>query len=216
MPRPRPWAWRRALSSGLFMSDDKLVIVDPGHPSRMGDLGAVSADGTLREVDLTYLIARRLLRLLRSLPVDSDITRGNGEVMSLGQRGAFVARRSEDYERTLVISIHFDMGSNPEWGNLRAFSGSGEGAYRTAESIQAAAPAGLFADRRPVIPTRETWPRVLNVLDRYKAPTVDALLVECGYLSNADDLKHIRKDSVRHSLAASMLCGVTRWLECWE
>jgi len=79
-----------------------VVVLDPGHGGK--DPGAVSADGKLKEKDVTLAVAKRLQRLLRKkMPsVTVALTREDDRFLSLQERTELANRMNAD----IFVSLH--------------------------------------------------------------------------------------------------------------
>ena len=86
-----------------------LVVIDAGHGGR--DPGAISADGTLREKDLTLALADAIRdALLASGRVRVAMTRHDDRFLVLQERYGIARRLKAD----LFLSIHCDSAGDPE------------------------------------------------------------------------------------------------------
>jgi len=79
-----------------------LIVLDPGHGGK--DHGAVSADGDVKEKDITLQVARRVKQQLESLnpSVRVELTRNDDKFLTLEERTAQANSSNAD----LFISIH--------------------------------------------------------------------------------------------------------------
>jgi N-acetylmuramoyl-L-alanine amidase len=191
-----------------------LVVIDPGHGGRDG--GAPGAGGTMREKDVTLLIARELRQsLARRGRVRIALTRDSDATLTLDDRAA-IARR---LGASLFVSIHADSAPNPGARGATVYSLSevasdadaamlaarqnGEGAVASAPDASLRALLSDLAARDEMDASADFALRILRearggVLlrpepHRFAAFRVlrrsgaPAVLFEAGYMSNAAD-----------------------------
>ncbi len=186
--------------------DFPLVIVDPGHGGEDG--GATS--GEVLEKDLNLEVATSLCGVLRFIGVPVEATResdtalyslygdledygGKKKTFDLCNRLRFAEEKGGD----VFVSIHANKFPDPRYGGLQVYySASCGGSREIAEAIQSLAREKLDpSNGREVKPATSA----IYVLDRAKIPSV---LVECGFLSNAEDLERLTSSGYRLRLAA--------------
>lgn len=192
-----------------------IVLIDPGHGGR--DPGAPGVSGTTREKDLTLAMAKELADLLEQRGrVRVALTREGDKYLSLEQRAA-IARRLQaslflsihmdsapnPLAKGATIYSLSDVASSEEAARFAAAENGADGALSSEadDSVRALladvalreqmeASAGL-AERllRRAAGRVELRPRphqfaAFHVLRRAETP---AVLVEAGYISNAED-----------------------------
>jgi len=174
-----------------------LVVIDAGHGGQ--DPGAMSAGG-LHEKDINLAVALKVADLLEQRGIGVLLTRQQDRFIELEERANIANRRNAD----LFVSIHSD--SNPDRGRqgftvFVARAASPE-AYRAATCIgQAMAATG--ADSHGV---READ---YKVLVNTSGP---AVLVETGYLSNAQDLARLRDSAWQNRIAQAIATGILTYV----
>src|SRR5436305_15244373 len=90
-----------------------LVILDPGHGGQ--DSGAMA--GNVLEKDLTFDIAERVDRLMRSQGIPTLLTRTGDSYVSLTDRAKLINRA----DHAIVVSIHFNDGPRPEASGIETY-----------------------------------------------------------------------------------------------
>lgn len=190
-----------------------MILLDPGHPSRQGDAGVIVPGGSekgedFREVDYVYERVQNLGVVLTGWGVGWDLTRGKDEVMSLRERGKFGAQRGAKF----ALSIHVDSHPDPVFHGMRVFHRPGNPkAKDIAGVIHRAIPEPLQFFRKTTQTSREDWTRRAdNVLREHQCP---AVLVECGFASNPEDLALLQTYPVIRGIETAMLCGIARALD---
>ncbi len=143
------------------------VVIDPGHGGK--DKGAFH--GGVRESRLTLATAQRLEKLLKRKGLRTVMTRRSDVFVSLGSRVA-VANR---YRSVVFVSIHFNACLDKRYKGVETFYG-GAASVKLARAIQTRMASRLKTRNRGV------KIRAYKVLRQTRCP---AVLVECGFLSNA-------------------------------
>jgi N-acetylmuramoyl-L-alanine amidase len=197
-----------------------VVVLDPGHGGQ--DSGTMKAG--LLEKDLTLDVAHRAERLLQLRGLATVLTRTGDTHVSLADRAA----TANAQPRCVFVSIHFDDATRP--------AATGVETYYAARQISNAKPAlswlpflrqtGLeaangesqsLADRiQEALVTytqavnRGTTSQQFFVIANVRHP---AVLVEGGFLTNADELNKLATGDYREQIAAAISDGVMRYRE---
>jgi N-acetylmuramoyl-L-alanine amidase len=207
-----------------------LVVIDPGHGGR--DPGASGASGTIKEAQLTLLVARELrARLARRGRVRVALTRDGDETLALSQRAEIARRLGAD----LFISLHADSGSTPAARGATVYSvsdvASDADAARLAtaqggaavSTVAEASVRGLLADlaaRDAMTGSADFAVRLLRGAGRHlelrpephrfaafrvlRQSGAPAVLFEMGYLSNAEDEAMLRDPAQRRRIVEAL------------
>ncbi|MHB1151878.1 MAG: N-acetylmuramoyl-L-alanine amidase [Eubacteriales bacterium] len=175
-------------------------IVDPGHGGRDG--GASAADGTV-EKELNLALAAVLRDTLDILGYDAVMTRTDDLMLSDSGSGTNkmrdlrarlnIAKANPD---ALFISIHMNKFPDPRYSGLQVwYSPNHPSGQKTAQIIQAGYKTYISPENN-----REIKAAGSNIflLDRIKNP---AVLVECGFLSNASETKRLSDSAYQKKLA---------------
>ena len=188
-------------------------MIDAGHGGIDG--GASANDGTL-EKDLNLDIALDLDSALRSRGIRTVLTRESDAL--LGKSDASSGKKMNDLkERVRIaqsagecvfVSIHANKFSQSRYGGLQVFySPDSEGGKTLAELIQSNV-------KRYLHPENERLPKEsknsIYILDKISSP---AVLVECGFLSNGNDLALLKTDSYRKKLSFVICESVIEFLD---
>jgi N-acetylmuramoyl-L-alanine amidase len=179
----------------------KRIVFDPGHggvdPGAVGKLKGVE----LCEKDLALAIALEAADFLAARPDchvevtrDADIAKGE---LSLEARVAFSDRQKAD----LFVSVHCNAIAPPVAHGFEVFH------YRDSGTGWAAANAVFTAIEKgiPEIAPRSVKPAGFYVLRYTKAP---AILVECGFMTDADDLKMMADKAFQKRYGIAIARGV--------
>ena len=181
-------------------ADGKLtIVVDPGHGGEDG--GAVSSDG-VQEAGLNLAVAKLLKAELAELGMEVIMTREDENALAASKKADMAARRSIMNQSGVdcVVSIHMNKFTDCSVHGPMAFymEGSAEGEKLAKEVIDSVT-AAIGA------PTRLANPGDYYVI-RESEPV--AVLVECGFLSNSEDVKLLTDPLHQKTLAKAVAQGV--------
>ena len=175
-------------------SRSKVIIIDPGHGGH--DRGA--SWGGVRESDLNLKTALKLEYYLKKAGYKTVMTRRTDKYVSLSRR-AVIANR---YKNALFVSVHYNA-TREKWvrGAETYHSGSRRGRY-LASSIQS------NLTRLCRVKSRGLRHGRFAVIKNTNCP---AVLVECGFLSNATERARCNTRSFQDAAARAMLAGIERY-----
>ena len=173
----------------------KRVVIDPGHGGR--DKGAIRSG--VRESDLNMRVARKLESLLKARGHPTVMTRRSDTFVSLTRR-AMIANA---YRNAIFVRIHFNA-TRATWVRGAETYYAGSAGRSLASSIQRQLVSRLNLRNRGVRMARFT------VLMQTNCP---AVLVECGFISNASERKRCTTSSYQTSAALAIADGIKnyRW-----
>lgn len=205
-----------ALSEGMDENNDAaavntdsgVIIIDAGHGGFDG--GAVAHDGTL-EKDLNLEVALELERHAKALgyktvmvrttdrATDSDWEQsGTKKLKDLKNRLALMNK----YKNSIFISIHMNKYSTSQPNGTQVFYSPFNGSKELAEGIQCSVASMLQPNNKRVV---KVATRDIYLLHNATRP---AVIVECGFLSNPNDLANLKQKNYRNELAFAILCGI--------
>lgn len=172
-----------------------VVAIDAGHGGR--DMGATGATGLL-EKDLVLDIAQRVRELLVRAGIRVVMTRETDVYVDLTER----PRMARAQGATAFVSIHGNASTRP------TVTGS-ETYYLMPQGL---ALAQMIQDELAKVPgLTSRGVRTANFLV-LRENDMPAVLVEVGYLSNAEEEARLRADAVKQRLAEAIMRGVQRFL----
>ena len=178
-----------------------VLVIDPGHGGADG--GAVAPDGT-EESGLNLAIALRVEALCALLGLESAMTRRTEELDYPPEAGTIREKKVADSRarvelvnglpNALLLSIHQNTypGAGPR--GLQVLYGPGEGSEALAEAVERSVSALPELSLRAAAPVPESVYLMKNV-------SCPAVLVECGFLSNPQDLERLKSDGYQKQLA---------------
>lgn len=198
----------KAQAANVLPAQPKLVI-DAGHGGEDG--GAVSSDGTM-EKDMNLDIALRLQQLLVLSGCDVTLTRDSDKAIYEEGAESLKSKKVSDMKKRLaifnedpeqtVISIHQNKFPQSQYSGTQVFySGQKQESNLLAESIKASV-VGMLQPQN----TRETKKADKNIYLLYNAK-VPAVIVECGFLSNSEELAKLKTEEYRQEMAFAIYCG---------
>jgi N-acetylmuramoyl-L-alanine amidase len=184
---------------------EAVILIDAGHGGADG--GAVAADGT-PEKELNLAVALTLQDLLRVSGYRVEMTRDTDVMLdtegdTLRERKiSDLHNRLQAVERAaLTVSIHQNKFEQPQYYGTQVFYSPNHPHSKTvAEAVRGSVVALLQPNN-----TRPLKAGDSSVLLLHRA-TTPMILVECGFLSNAEELQKL-KDPVYQRQLAFAVCG---------
>ena len=192
----------------LAGNTDPVLIIDAGHGGEDG--GAVSPDGTA-ESGINLSIALQMEEIARLVGRDVVLTRDT-DISLHGETAATIAeKKREDLQNRVAFCNEIDEGvlisihqnSLPEFPSTRGaqvFYGSGEGSEALAEGMQERLNETINQRAKTCRPTGDG----VYLLEHTKCPSV---LVECGFLSNSEELAQLKDPAYQTKLACILLAA---------
>lgn len=181
------------------------VVVDAGHGGEDG--GAVGAKSGVAEAGLNLTVAKLLREELTSRGITVLMTREDEDALARGKKADMAARREVMNRENVdaVVSVHMNKFSDSSVHGPMAFymQGSAEGEKLATGVIHAVCDA-IGAPRR-----------FANPGDYFVIRESDpvAVLVECGFLSNAEDERLLQTAAHQRLIAKGVADGVVEYLE---
>lgn len=192
----------------------KTVIVDAGHGGDDG--GAIGIDGTV-EKDINLDIALKLEKILKFYGFNVIMTRTQ-DVMTCDEGLDSLRKRkiSDIHNRfelmrknpdAIFISVHQNkFEDSSQHGTQVFYSGNDERSKELAEAIQTSVTLTLQRKNDRVVKKSGSG---IYLLYHAKIP---AVLVECGFISNSDEVKKLKDESYRMKLAILIADGLLKYL----
>ena len=182
--------------------DKYTIVVDPGHDGTT--LGAVypDASGTnIYEKDLTLAISLKLQETLEAAGYNVVMTRTGETAGDLYERSELANAVGAD----LFVSVHINAsGTVPTFQGLYTYHHPSSSRSKTfAQMVQSAVCAATGAIDRGIASADFVVLRETNMA---------AVLVECGFMSNVEELERLKTDDYQWKLAQGITQGVTDYL----
>lgn len=199
--------------SQLIENKYPVIIIDAGHGGEDG--GAIGADGT-NEKDINLEISLKLndiltvmgykTRMVRTTDIsihnENSITLREKKVSDIRNRAAIM----EEYENCFYVSIHQNKYEDSRiWGAQTFYSPNDEASKTLAQFIQTSIATELQPDNKRLIKESGTSIYVL-----YNA-TKPAVMVECGFISNPNELSQLKTEEYQSKMAFSIMSGIINY-----
>ncbi len=187
------------------------VIIDPGHGGVDG--GATSCSGRLESV-YNLEIAKRLNDLLCLLGHDTRMLRT--EDISIYTKGETIAQKKvsdlkervrivNETENALLLSIHQNNFTDRRYRGAQVFYGSSEGSQELAKTLQTA----FVSTLNPGSNRKCKKSDGVYLMDHIQCTGV---LIECGFLSNAEEEAKLRDPSYQQQLCCVIAATVSQYI----
>lgn len=194
-----------------------IIVIDAGHGGEDG--GASGEDGT-KEKDLNLLVAQSLADILTAAGYDVRMTRTDDRLLYdlygdltdyTGHKKTYDLRNrlrfTEEAGADLLLSIHMNKFPQPQYSGLQVYYSPTAPESRTvAEVIRNYTKLYLQPENE-----RETKAATSSIylLHRIQRP---AVMVECGFLSNEEELSRLKDEIYRRQLALVIACAAAECL----
>lgn len=186
-----------------------IIVIDAGHGGR--DDGCSGVSGT-KESEINLAISKTLKSYLENLGIEVVLTRSDGNGLysanATNYKQSDMEKRIEiinDADPDMVISIHQNSFSDKNQCGAQAF-------YQEDDDISKA-----FADcvQSQLISQLENARSESNKGDYYllKESNLPAVLVECGYLTNAEEEAKLNTTEYQNKVAYAIMCGVIKYFD---
>ncbi len=166
------------------------VIIDPGHGGK--DKGAFW--GGVRESHLNLAVARDLERLLKARGIRTVMTRRSDVFVSINRR----AEIANSHRNAVLVSIHFNASRNVSVRGAETFHWGAKGGV-LAQAIQRRLAPRLKVTNRGI------HRKGFTLLVKSRHP---AVLVECGFISNASERARCATRSYQTTAARAIFDGL--------
>ena len=188
------------------IQNDPVLMIDPGHGGEDG--GAVAADGTL-EAELNLAVAQKLYGLAAFCGVQTLMTRTGEHIDYPTDAATISARKTADQKQRvalinsipngILISIHQNWypTSGPHGAQVLYARNPESEAFGTlmhAKLIESLDPE----NRRVAAPVSDD----IYLMRNAQCP---AVLIECGFLSNPEELSRLKENAYQTKLGMLML-----------
>lgn len=192
-------------------NEDTEIIIDPGHGGIDG--GAVADDGTL-EKELNLALSLEIERVLISLGAKTKMTRSTDTMLSSADSDhkkrddlESRAKMANNSENCIFVSIHMNKFPVPKYSGLQVYySGNDKDSEKLAAAIQSSAKTYLQPSNERQIKLSGSSIYLLQNISR------PAVLVECGFLSNKDELELLKNEDYRKKLALVIASSVIEFI----
>ncbi|HRO45958.1 N-acetylmuramoyl-L-alanine amidase [Agriterribacter sp.] len=189
------------------------VVIDAGHGG--DDEGAMSSEG-IREKDITLSLSRKIKALNSNKSVKIILTRDNDITQPVRDKVDFAVLQKPD----LFISLHVAQvdpnGGDKTKSGFEIYLSKNQTGYTKQAQLFGSLVAGEIEKNYGVAPEiKQRTGKGIWVLD---APVINypALLIECGYLSNPNDIAFITDEKKQEKIARDILNAIERFAKAKE
>lgn len=193
----------------------KTIIIDAGHGGFDG--GAQAEDGT-QEKDINLLIANNLQNFLKLGGFDVIMTRTSDEGIEDDNTDTIAHRKVSDMKKRLKIinqnpdaifvSIHLNKFTTSSAKGAQVFYSPNTIESKTlAECIQKSTVSLIQPENERIAKKGD---KTIYLLKNSSIPSV---IVECGFLSNKEDLTLLKDKEYQLKMAFSIYCGILEYFK---
>ncbi|MDO4609023.1 MAG: N-acetylmuramoyl-L-alanine amidase [Clostridia bacterium] len=203
------------ISVGNNTDTNNTIIIDAGHGGFDG--GAVAGDGTV-EKDINLSIANKTAAMLRFYGFNVIMTRTTDTGTESDQTNTIPRRKKSDLQNRLQL-----MKDNPDaiyvsihLNKFTTSSASGAQVFYTKNYIEAATLANCIQNTITALIQPQNTRVVKQGSDStylLKNATVPAVIVECGFLSNRQELEKLKTDDYQSQMAFAVTTGIIEFLK---
>ena len=192
----------------------KLIVIDAGHGGE--DCGAIGVTGVL-EKDLNLDVAFNVGRLLQDegylvvytrsedkmLYAPDEDVKGIRKISDLKNR----CKIAESYPDAVFVSIHMNSFGDSRYSGLQVYySENNEGSERLASSVQAKVCELVQKENKRNVKAGSGLYLLENI-------SGEAILVECGFLTNEEECKKLSEKEYQNALSFAIVCGIIEYVE---
>ena len=181
------------------------VVIDAGHGKQDGKYNGARRED-LYEDDITLSIARKVAQLNKNSNIQIIMTRTGDDYVGLKERVAIAKQHGAD----LFISIHTNAQVHPkaDSSGIELYISRRNSAYEKRSAQLGTVLQQELQSVYTVKPYIKQHQAGVWVLDQNDCP---AVLVECGYITNAADRAFITDEKNQNAVALAMLSAIERF-----
>jgi len=179
---------------------NRVIVIDAGHGGF--DPGALSETG-IEEQEINLSIALKLQRLLEESGTTTFLTRVDEDSVGETKREDMKKRKEiRDVEESdMYVSIHLNSFPQEHVKGAQTFYSSNEESKKLAELVQKKL-------KEVVEPSNNRVAKELSTVYLLKNTKNPSIIVECGFLSNNEELKKLQDDIYQEKLAWAIYLGI--------
>ena len=195
-------------AASVLTTEKKKIIIDAGH----GGFDGGASNGNILEKDINLIIAKDLKYLISMFGYDIIMTRETD--CAINTEGDSIRTKKisdmknrlklmKNYPEAEFVSIHLNKYSTREPKGLQVFySPNDENSFKLAQNIQESVKNILQKENHRKVKKATSDAYLLD-----NAP-IPAVIIECGFLSNANDLENLTNTEYQQKLAFACFCGI--------
>lgn len=207
-------------------SNSAVIVIDPGHGGFDG--GATASDGTA-EKDINLQIAMQLKEVMEDYPVkvvmtrveDTALNTSKGNIRSMKRQDLQQRRRIiDEIQPDLAVSIHLNnYKADASVYGAQVFYPKGEQKRTEEKNCEQVSESYAEAVQKSIeiniSDGRERAAMEKNDILIFENPTCPMILVECGFLSNQNELNKLKMAEYQRKMAYAIWEGIDEIL-CLE
>ena len=202
-----------ASSNNLSSNNIPTIIIDAGHG---GEDGGAVVQGDILEKDINLSISQKSNEVLSLFGFSTFMVRDSDEMIYDDGSKTLRQKKNSDlrnrlrlmsnFDNAIYISIHQNKyEDNRIWGAQTFYSPNNENSPILAEFIQSSIVSLLQNHNKRKIKETGT-----NIFVIYNA-TKPAVMVECGFMSNSDELSKLIDDNYQNMMSFSISYGILNY-----
>jgi len=178
------------------------VVIDAGHGE--SDPGIIATDGT-KESDITLQLAQKIKQLNKNDRIHIVLTRNSKETVDLKKRSNIANALNPD----LFISLHANASeNNNNESGFEVYISKRNSAHYAENKIFGAILLNYFTNIYKTINKIQQQDQGIWVLDNSHCPSA---LIECGYITNRQDLNFMKDPVNQNKIAESILNSIEQF-----
>ena len=192
----------------------QVIIIDAGHGGE--DPGAIGINGKY-EKDLNLQIALVIGEELKSRGYTVVYTRTQDKMLYLPEENIKGMRKisdlknrcklTEEYENGILVSIHMNSYGASKYSGLQVYYMDGnEESALLATKIQQSVKNSLQPNNKRQIKSGKD----MYILEH---SNLNAVLIECGFLTNAEECEKLSQKEYQKELSFAVACGIIEYIE---
>ena len=200
----------------VFNGNEKIrFVIDPGHGGE--DAGAIANDGTL-EKDLNLEISTLLHSVLELNGNNTVLTRTTDTLLydKFGDLDDYTGKKkvydlknrlkiAEEKENSIYVGIHMNKFPDPKYSGLQVYySPNVELSYQLALDVKNTVCTNLQPQNKRQIKAADSSIYILH------NTSVPAMLIECGFLSNEEELASLKSKDYQRTLAINLFSSLIK------
>ena len=202
-------------ATNVALDQKKVIILDAGHGGE--DCGTIGVNG-IYEKDINLRMAFILQEYFELAGYKVFLTREEDKLLYREEENIYGQRKiydlknrllfAEKIDNAIFISLHMNSYPIEKYCGLQVwFQSNSEISYSIATSIQEHVAKTIQPDNTRKIKAAD---KNIYLLDRLKHP---AVLIECGFLSNAEECEKLSEDNYQKELSFVIFCAILNSIE---
>ena len=204
---------RNVSSDKMIITNAPTIIIDAGHG---GEDGGAVVQNYIVEKDINLAIAQKTNELLSLLGFQTYMVRDSDKLIYDSDSKTQRQKKNSDlrnrlslmnkFENCIYISIHQNKFDDDKvWGAQTFYSPNDENSPILAEFVQSSIISLIQPNNKRVIKKTGT-----NVFVIYNA-TKPAIMVECGFMSNNEELLKLKDNNYQNQMSFSISNGILNY-----